>query len=123
MRNSHDDRNTSEVTLSLELDTSLHWIFNPDDFIYELVHRALVTSLTEIMETLGIPGAAVVKITTLKEEAIGRDQFLLVYVNGHVCRYSDELLRHVHSYVNGSNLDPRATPGDILVWLNSLSSN
>ncbi len=123
MRNSHDDRNTSEVTLSLELDASLYWIFDPDVSIYEGVHRAIVTGLTGIMETLGIPGAAVVKITTLKEEAMRRDQFLRVYVNGQLCRYSDELLRHVHSYVNGSNLDPRATPGNILAWLNSLSSN
>jgi len=123
MCNSHDDRNTSEVTLSLELDTSLHWIFNPNDSIYELVHRVLVTSLTEIMETLGIPGAAVVKITTLKEEAIRRDQFLRVYVNGQLCRYSDELLRYVHSYVNDSQLDPQATPGNIMAWLNLLYKN
>ena len=123
MNNSHDDRKTSEVTLSLELDPSLHWIFDPDDSIYKLVHRALVTSLTEIMGTLGIPGAAVVKITTLKEEAMRRDQFLRMYVNGQLCHYSHELLRYVHSYVNDSHLDPRATPDNIKVWLDLLYKN
>src|SRR5690348_1065572 len=123
MSNSHGDRKTCEVTLSLELDPSLHWIFDPDDSIYTLVHRAIVASLTEIMGTLGIPGAAVVKITTLKEEAMRRDQFLRLYVNNQLCYYSDELLRYVHSYVNDSHLDPQATPGNMKVWLDSLYKN
>lgn len=123
MRNNQDDQNTSEVTLSLELDTSLYWIFDPNDSMYKLVHRTLLTSLTELMETLGIPGVVVVEITAVKEKHMRRGQFLRIYVNGQLCRYSDELLRRVHSYVNDSHMDPRATPGNIMAWLNFLYKN
>ncbi|SRR6266567_4945265 len=123
MLNNQDDQNTSEVTLSLELDTSLHWIFDPDNSIYGIVHRALVTSLTEIMKTLGIPGAPIVEIISVKEKPMRRGQILRMYVNGQLCRYSDELLRDVHSFVNNSSPDHRAAPGNIMAWLNLLYKN
>src|SRR2546429_5222998 len=114
MSNSWDERNTPEVMLSLELDSSLIWIFDPS--IYEAIHRSLVTGLTEIMRTLGIPGTAVIEITSVGANALRKGQFLRVYVNNQLCRYSDELLRYVHSYVNNSHLDPRATPSNIMEW-------
>lgn len=118
-----NNQKTSEVTLSLELDISLSWVFDPDDSIYKSVHLALLTGLTELMETLGIPGAVAIEIRAVKEKPMRRDQFLRMYIHGQLCRYSDQLLRYVHSYVNSSHLDPRATPGNIMAWLNLLHKN
>lgn len=115
-----NSQNTSEVILSLELDTSLRRLLDLADSLYEAVHRALVASLAEIMKALGIPGTAVVQITAPREKPLRTGQFLRVYVNGQGCRYSDELLRHVYSYVNNSYLDPQATPDNIRTWLDAL---
>ena len=61
------------------------------------------------METLGILGAPRVEISAIKETALTSDRFLHVSVNGCVCRYPDELLQRVYSYVTANLLNPLRT--------------
>src|SRR5215469_5445464 len=95
-----------EVTLILEVDSSLGRVLSAADPLHEAVRRGILQELVELLKTLGIPGVPAVKITALNGNTRLADKVMRVYVNGKLCRYPDELLRHVHSYVCGSNLDP-----------------
>ena len=123
MSESQVGRNVPEVTLFLEIDPSLDRILNAGGMLNRAVRQEISRGLAETLDTLGIPGTPTVQISDPKEKPMRADQFMRVSVNGQLCRYSDELLQRVHSYVNGIPLDPAAKPGYILAWLSELSGD
>jgi flagellar biosynthesis component FlhA len=110
-----------EVTLILEVDSSLDRVLSAADPLHEAVRRGILQGLVELLKTLGIPGVPAVKIIALNGNTLPADKVMRVSANGKLCRYPDELLRYVHSYVCGSYLDPEAKPQKILEWLKNLS--
>src|SRR5262245_61461932 len=110
-----------EVTLILEVDSSLDRVLSAADPLHKAVHRCILQGLVELLKTLGVPGVPAVRISPLNGNTRRADKVMRVYVNGKLCRYPDELLRHVYSYVCGSHLDPEAKPQKILDWLKKLS--
>jgi len=119
--NNNQASEKSQVHLSIELNSSLRRLLDSSDSLHEAVHSSLVQSLTEIMEMLGIPGSPVVEITAAEENSLYPGRILRVFVNGQLCRYPDELLQRVYSYVNEDLPDLAAKSGNILTRLNDLS--
>jgi hypothetical protein len=119
MQNEQINHDTQEVIVSLELAASLSLALTENTSLHEEVHTALKQSIVELLEVLGIPGVPLVQITT--NAAVGRsDQWIRLNVNGHLCRYSHELLRRVESYVRARPLSSERNSDHILVWLEEL---
>ena len=85
--------------------------------LQELVSQASVQGLTAVMTVLGIPGIPDIHLTLASEQALPGEGLLFVYCNDRSFGYSDELLRRVYSYVNGTLPAPSITPVVILAWL------
>ena len=103
----------TEAALHLELVKELQPLAVSDGSL----SAALKLRLADVLETLGIPGEPVVKLDLLEEEILPGDRFMRVRANGRPCRYPDELLRGVHSYVTGQLPHPGVTTASILAWL------
>ena len=119
----HEEQLTNdipEVVLSLELDPAFDRVLDPGDRLSEAVRHFISERLSDVLETLGIPGKPKVEINALDEYPILEGRFLRVIVNGELCRYSAELLQRVHSYVTGVPIDPGTDPKKILALLKGL---
>jgi FHIPEP family len=119
----HDDHariSPPEVILSLSVDPGLGPVASTGDPLNEAVRREIALKLAGILDTLGIPGEPVVQIGFLGEDTPSTGKFLRVAVYNQVCRYPDELLQRVHSYVRGVPMESGATPTQILTWLRGL---
>ena len=85
------------VPVSLELAAAL----DPGgDFPREYCRRAVAESVDRLMGVLGVPGRAHVSIATT--EALTLERPLKLTINGQLCRYPDELLWWIASYVKGT---------------------
>jgi len=121
MSENHVSLDAPEAEVSIEIDPSLNRILDPDGALIRTVREEVSRSLAEILRTLGIPGAPTVRVSGIQENSRHTDEFMRMYVNGQRCRYPDELLQRVHSYVNEIPLDPETKPTFIMTWLNELS--
>jgi hypothetical protein len=121
MSESQVSRDAPEVALSLELHSSLNRFIEPDGPLIEAVRAEISRGLAGLLSTLGIPGTPAVRIGGPQTNPMRAGDVVRVYVNSQPCRYPDELLQRVHSYVNEVHLDPAARPGFILAWLSELA--
>src|SRR5262245_9656399 len=77
---------------------------------------AVTTSGAELLSELGVPGEPEVMWEPNNEEsAEGRP--LTIHVNGQLCRYSDELMLLLYSYVLGKVLLPFDALRGLRAWL------
>jgi len=110
-----------DVRITLELTASLSEIAGPDAPQHHALRRAVERGVDELLTTLGLPGQAVANVDLIAHDDIAGGRFLRIHVNGEVCRYSDALLRGVHSYVTERLPDPEAVPVKLVSWLNELA--
>lgn len=108
------------LRFTLELAPELAWLTaSPtSDQIQQSIERDVNTLLT----TLGIPGQPEVTIA-LAATTLPGDRPFRLFVEGHLCRYSDELLIQAYSYANSITLTPLKIPDDLDNWLQPTSSN
>jgi len=79
---------------------------------------AITTAVTELLSTLGIPGQPEVTWEPNDEEpAAGRP--LALCANGRLCRYSDELMVLLYSYVQGKVAMSLDALNGLQAWLTS----
>jgi hypothetical protein len=109
------------VPVLIELHPSLDSVLDAQNTLHTSFTQALMLEMTELMDTLGIPGKPTLQIMPLPEGLISSNRLLRVSVNGCVCRFPDELLQRAHSYVHGVQINPEAKPALILAWLCELS--
>src|SRR6185312_10395843 len=76
-------------------------------------------AFSSLLDVLGIAGPVAAVVESVDDLAIMGGRFIRLRVNDRVCRYSNDLLQSVHSYVTGRLLDPRATPEFLQAWLGS----
>ena len=119
------DRTGKEVppltfSLELQVDSLLQTVVTLGDPLHESVQQALGQALHELMETLGIPGAPAVAITAL-QRPLPDGRFLRIAVEDQVLRYSDETLRSVYCWLNGSVFRADVSPSEVLAWLLRIS--
>ena len=110
----------TRVAFSLELSPALAPVLDTEGRLYPSLHEALSQGLSDILETLGLPGTPHVQVTTPDEHAARPDPYLRVLVHGQVCPYSAELLQRVFSYVTRT-LPAKVSPSQILEWLTASS--
>ena len=79
-------------------------------------------AFSSLLDVLGIAGPVAAVVESVDDLAIMGGRFIRLRVNDRVCRYSNDLLQSVHSYVTGRLLDPRATPEFLQAWLGSEAS-
>lgn len=106
-----------QVRLLLELDASLEQVLDSGTHLHEQVRRTIVREVVNIMAELGIPGECEVEIASLQDSTKRLDRFMHIVVNGHLCRYSDELLQRVFCFVRSISPDTEVQPDNILEWL------
>jgi FHIPEP family len=114
------DSSLPEVTLIVELDASLRLVLDPANPLHAAVRDELSRSLANLLDTLGIPGRPVIRLMELPANALG-GQFLRVSVNGRRCRYSDEMLGWVLSYVQSDPIQRGEQPAAVLEHLRALA--
>jgi len=79
---------------------------------------AVTTGVVELLSELGIPGEPEVTWEPNNDEsAEGRP--LAIHVNGQLCRYSDELMLLLYSYVLGKVVLPFDALRGLRAWLTS----
>lgn len=122
MNSDHNNEQKPAVPLSLELEAALYRTLQADAQLYQTLESALHEAVASLMGDLGIPGDVVVQISPFERKAVYSAQFMRVHLHHRLCRYSDELLRYVHSYVNSCPLHLHATPANLLFWLTALVS-
>jgi len=115
-------KDAPRLTFSLELqvDSLLQTVITLGGPLHESVHQAMVQGLHELMETLGIPGEPEVAITVL-ERPLPDGRFLTIAVEDQLLRYSDETLRSIYCWLNGSVFRADVTPSEVLAWLLRIS--
>ncbi len=107
------------LQLKLELAPELAWLtVNPP---LELVQRSIKREINTLLSTLGIPGQIEVAIALAPAILPGERPFHL-FADGHLCRYSDELLLRAYSYVNGTTLLPLKIAEKLYDWLQQTES-
>lgn len=112
----------STVTLSLEVASSLEQLFRKENLLAETLRQKIGRGIAEVLDTLGIPGEPVVQIAPLAKNTVSTGQFMRVLIHDQLCRYADELLQRVYSYVHGVPLGSETKPVQILAWLRELSN-
>ena len=93
-------RETVPLVLLLELDAALMPVASSGSPLNEAVLGALVKGLSELMETLGIPGEPVVEIKFLPGPLDAR--FMRLTVGGQILHYPDEVLQSVYCWLTGT---------------------
>lgn len=111
-----------EVTLRVELDTSLQPILDATLPLHAVVQDELTQALENLLHVLGIPGAPAVTLAELPAHVLS-SQFLRLSVNGHRCRYGDELPGWVLSYVQGDSRIAAEQPDAVLERLRTLAKD
>ena len=87
------------VDVSLEIEDSLRHILDSNNELSKDICNEISKGLNKILEILGILSKSNISITDLKKDKILTDRFLRIVVNGHQCRYADELLILVQKYI------------------------
>src|SRR5690242_17943745 len=82
--------NTADVRLSLEVDPALAPILIQEATLNKALIERLAHDLADLMETLGIPGAAAIEMTVLQHDALRTGRLLRISVNGRPLGYSDD---------------------------------
>ena len=82
------------------------------NLLKQKVSEEVARGLTELLQSLGIPGDPAVHLVSLPHE----DKLLSVVVNGERCFYPDALLWQVYSYLQETPLN-RVPSAEILHWL------
>jgi type III secretion protein V len=116
------DLSLPEVTLIVELDACLRPVLDATNPRHAAVRNELALSLANLLDALGIPGSPVVRLIELPANALD-GQFLRVSVNGRRCRYSDELLGCVLSYVQSDPVLRREQPAAVLERFRALAED
>jgi hypothetical protein len=109
----------AEVAISLGLAPALKAVFSKDLQSREVLREHFSRGVGEIQEILGIPGEVSIELHAFEAGKMAEDRFLCVTINEQLCRYSDELLQLVYSYVSSITLGPRLRPMEILERLNA----
>src|SRR5262249_42892693 len=78
----------------------------------------VTTGVLELLSELGIPGEPEVGWEPNNEES-AEGQPLAIHVNGQLCRYSDELMLVLYSYVLGKVVQPFDALKGLRAWLTS----
>jgi type III secretory pathway component EscV len=116
MGTDHVHNDYPRITLDLELDPSLAHQLDLDE-----LQDAVSQDLGEMLHVLGVPGEPLVQIKTAQEATGRAEWFLSVSINGQLCRFASELLRHVYHYVADEDLEDIATSARVLESLRELS--
>lgn len=77
----------------------------------------LIASLDDLMALLGIPGSLTLNISYDSFQT--SDHIMQLSVNGHLCRYSLDLLEYARSYILTAALQPNVKLQTIIDWLMS----
>lgn len=119
MNSTSTDNQVPVLRFTLELVPELAWLTaSPTlDPIQHSIEREVNTLLT----TLGIPGQTEVTIVLTTTTLPGKRPFRL-FVDGHLCRYSDELLIQGYSYANSTPLTSLKIPEELYSWLQPTDS-
>lgn len=117
MQTDHDQNNQPFTELFLELDFELHQLTKPNEPLYQEIQQEIILELDHLLAILGIPGNSLVQIRTSPKTTTHQGHFLRLSINGRSCRYPDELLQCVYSYVVGLHSGLVATKEQILSWL------
>jgi hypothetical protein len=80
------------------------------------IQHGIEREANTLLTTLGIPGQTEVAIALASAPLTGERPFRL-FVDGHLCRYSDELLIQAYSYTNSIPLIPLKIPEKLYNWL------
>jgi hypothetical protein len=110
------------LSVRLWVDPVLARVVAVGDPLNEALHKALLQELSELLETLGIPGEPVVTITAL-QRSLPSGRFMRIDVEDQQLRYSDETLSSVYCWLNGSIFRADVTPPAILAWLQRMSES
>ena len=106
------------VQVDLGLDESLPRVLDPQDALAIAVREAVEHELRDFLRTSGIPGVAAARLSRLPagSQKAGR-KWLRIRANGQVCRFPDQLLRFVHSYLYDALPSPEMGAQAVLEWL------
>ncbi len=119
-RDISSDNLVPEVPLELKLHISWQPLLEASPGLHQKAVEAVSQRLMKLLEVLGIPGRPLVHLTFFEEPNTRGQRFLHLTANGQLCRYADELLQRVYSYVQGVPLDSPAAPGHLPVWVQEL---
>src|SRR5512132_3208127 len=109
------------VHIELTLDESLHRLVDPQDNLAVAVRDAIEHEVSGVVRGLGIPGIVVVESRRWPRD--GRkayQRWMRLHINGQVCRFPDQLLGLVHSYVEETLPSPDTGPQTVLAWLKKI---
>ncbi len=109
------------LTFLLEIDAALMPIGSAGHPLNEAIHGMLITELSKLMETLGVPGNPAVELKSLPAPALD-GRFLKLAVGGQILHYSYETLRSVYCWLAGVPIRVDVTAAEMLpemkAWLN-----
>jgi type III secretory pathway component EscV len=106
-----------DVPIRLELHPSINDRTRHNESLNQAIQHAITQTISELLATLGIPGIPLVTFTAVPSGRSTRNLLLQMFVHGAPCRYPDELLRFVYSYVHQTYPDPEVAPAKLIAWV------
>ncbi len=101
----------------IELDIKLFQSITSEEPLFHDILNDINLGLNDVREILGIPGYLEVGIKSLEGELEQPRRFLGLSIDNEKCRYPDELLNRVFSYVTSLHSGLTAPKEEILSWL------
>jgi flagellar biosynthesis component FlhA len=119
--------NTSQVRLPVEVCLDLTGnaaavLARSSSEVRQRLGSDIERAFSSLLDVLGISSPVTAAVQIVDDLALTGGRFIRLRINGRVCRYSNDLLQSVYSYVTGRLLDPHSTPEVLQAWLGKEAS-